>query len=114
MDYIRHLFGKWWNHFKKEGYPTLVASIKYNGPRRQTSAALEVLWREEAILEQPEKAKEFETSQDQICGEGNYPNPQDQALYNEHTLSLCSIAALNAWGSIQELGKRIESYIQAK
>ena len=65
-------------------------------------------------LEQQGKAKEFETSQDQIFGEGHYSDPQEQAHYDEHTLSLCRTAALNAWDRIQELGKRTESYIRVK
>ena len=60
------------------------------------------------------KAKGFETSQDQILGEGQYSNPLYQVLYNKHTLSLCSTAALNAWDRIQELGKIIESHIRVK
>ena len=60
------------------------------------------------------KSKRIEILQDQILGEGLYSDPQDQAIYDEHTLSLCSTAALNAWDRIQELGKRIESYIRVK
>ena len=46
------------------------------------------------------------TFQDQILGEGHYFESQDQALYNKHTLSLCSTVALNTWDTIQELEKR--------
>ena len=37
-----------------------------------------------------------------------------RAYYDKCTLFLCSTAALNAWDRIQELEKRIESYIRAK
>ena len=71
--------------------------------------------KEEArILEQQEKAKGTEISIDQILGEGLYSDPQDQALYNDHTLSLCTTAALKAWDRIQELGKGVESYLMVK
>ena len=45
-------------------------------------------WQEEAkILEQQGKTKGLETSQDQVLGKG---------IYDEHILSLCHTAALNA------------------
>ena len=58
--------------------------------------------------------KSKRTFQDQILSEGTYADPQAQALYDEHILSLCHKAALNAWNRIQELGKRIESYTRVK
>ena len=51
------------------------------------------------------RVRSFETSQDQILGEGHYADPDSQAIYNEHILSLCHTANLNAWYKIQELGK---------
>ena len=57
------------------------------------------------ILEQQGKVKGLDISQDQILGEGLYSDPQDQALYDDHTLSLCSTAPLKAWDMIQEVGK---------
>ena len=51
---------------------------------------------------------------DQILSKGCYADPQSQALYNEHNLSLCHTEALNAWDKIQELGRRTESYIKVK
>ena len=44
-----------------------------------------------------EKAKGFEAFPDQILGKGTYADPQDQALYNEHILSVCHTAVLLAW-----------------
>ena len=65
-------------------------------------------------LEQQEKAKEFESSQDKIISEGIYADPQNQALYDEDILSLCHTAILNTWDRIQEQWKIIESYIRVK
>ena len=66
------------------------------------------------ILEQQEKATGIEISLDQIIDEEVYSDPEDQALYNEHTLSLCTTAVLKAWDKIQELGKKVESYLRVK
>ena len=42
---------------------------------------------ESRILEQQEKTKGLEIFLDQILGEGHYSDPQDQALYDDDTLS---------------------------
>ena len=52
----------------------------------------------------------FEVSQNQILGEGHYADMDSQAIFNEHTLSLCHTTALTTWDKIQELGNIIESY----
>lgn len=52
----------------------------------------------------------YEVSQDQILGEGHYADINSQATNNEHIVSLCHTATLNAWDRIQELGKEL-SYI---
>ena len=52
--------------------------------------------------------------ENQILGEGYYTNTKEQALHDEHTLSLWHTAALNAWDRIQELGKRFELYARFK
>ena len=94
---------------------TGLASINLSSSRRWTAASLEVLFeRRGKILEQHGKAKELEISQDQILGEEHYSDPQDQALYDKHTLSLCSIEALNAWDRIQKLEMRIKPYFRVK
>ena len=59
------------------------------------------LWEEAKIFEQQGKAKGLETSQDKILGEETYADPKDQALHNEHILSLSRWAALNAYDRIQ-------------
>ena len=48
------------------------------------------------LLEQQERAKGIEISLDQILGEGHFPDPLEQANYDEHTLSICTTAALKA------------------
>ena len=68
-------------------------------------------WREEAkALEQQGRVKGSEASQDKILGEGHYADPQSQAIYNEHILSLCHTAALNACDMVKAPARRIESY----
>ena len=56
-----------------------------------------IYFREEAKkLEQRGKLKGFETSQDQILGEGTYADSQVKTPYNEQIMSLCHKATLNA------------------
>ena len=55
-------------------------------------------WGEEArALEQQDRARGHEISQDQILGEGQYADLQRQCTLDDNTLILCCIAALNAW-----------------
>ena len=78
----------------------LVSSVLDHGPQLQWKS----FWREEAkALEHQGRVRGFEDSQDQILGEDLYADPDSQAIYNEHILSLCHTAALNAWDKIQEL-----------
>ena len=53
-------------------------------------------------MEHQGRVKGFEASHDQILGKSCYADPQSQAIYNEHILSLCHTAALNARDRIQE------------
>ena len=76
---------------------------------------MRALWREEAkALELQGLKKGYEAPQDKILGEGIYADPETQAAYDEHILSLCSRAALNAWDKVHELGERIESYTKIR
>ena len=61
-----------------------------------------------------EESKKLTLPKDQILGKGCYANPQSQALYNEHDLSLSHKEALNAWDRHQDLGRRTESFIKVK
>lgn len=113
MPFIREMVKTWASSNKAmpQDWIQLISAVLDNG--------LQLLWKcywrkEVKILEQQAKEKGLEISQDQILGKGLYSDLQDQGLYDEHTLSLCSTAALNAWIRIQELGKRIESYIRVK
>lgn len=58
--------------------------------------------------------KGLEISLEQILGEGFYSDPQGQAHYDEHTLALCSTAALNARDRSQEPGNTVISYLWVK
>ena len=54
------------------------------------------LWEEARIFEQQEKAKGLQASQDKIIDERIYADPKDQALHDEHILSLSHTKALNS------------------
>ena len=67
-------------------------------------------FREEAkIIEQWNKARGREISQDQILG-GDYATIERQAVYDDHTLDLCHAAAMNAWDRTGEKRKKSESF----
>ena len=66
------------------------------------------------ILDQQEKPKGLEIFLNQILDEGFYSDLQDHALYDDHTLSLCTTAALKACEWIQEVEKTVESYLWVK
>ena len=84
----------------------LVSAVLDHVPQLQW----ESYWREEAkALEHQSRVRGFEASQDQIL-EGCCAYFDSEAIYNEHSLSLCCIAALAACDKIQKLRKRIESY----
>ena len=68
---------------------------------------MEELLEKGKALEQQGRVRSFKASQDQILGECRYADPDSQAIYNEHILSLCRTEALNAWDKIQELRKRL-------
>lgn len=69
-----------------------TAELEY-GPQLEWNSWL----REEAkALEQQEKSRGFEISQDQILGESIYADISSQATFDEHTLSLCHTEAVNA------------------
>ena len=63
------------------------------------------------ILEKQGRVKETENFLDQILGDNLYSDPQDQALYDDHTLSVCTTAALKALDRVQEPGQRGESFL---
>ena len=73
------------------------------------------LFKQEArLLDQQKRAKGTKISLDQILGKGLYSDPQKQALYDDHLLSICATAALKAWDRVQDPGQRVESYIRIK
>ena len=62
------------------------------------------------MIEQRNRARGIEISQDQLLGEGEYADVECQSLYGEHTVALCPMAASNAWNLIEEIGKKLESF----
>ena len=94
-------------------YPTWLASISCPG-RCPSTTVNAVGKKKQKISEQQEKAKGFEASKDQTLDETTSVEAHDQALYDEHILSLFHTAALNAWDRIQKLGRRTESYVRVK
>ena len=84
----------------------MVNVVLAHGPQLQWST----LFREEAkIIEQWSKARDMEISQDQILG-GDCVTIVRQSIYIGHILSLCHVAALNAWDRIEEVRKQIETF----
>ena len=101
LSFVREMVKTWAFSSKAmhQDWAQLILAVLESGPQ--------LFWRfflkEEArILEQQEKAKGFDIFVDQILGEGLYSDPQDQALYDDHTLSLCTTAALKTWDRIQD------------
>ena len=87
------------NKVTPQDWTQLISAVLENGPQ--------LLWRcyfkeENWILEQHEKAKGLEISLDQILGKELYYDSQDQSFYDEHTMFLCSTAALKIWGRTQK------------
>ena len=89
----------------------LVSPVLVDGPQLMFKCYFSG---EAKILEQQEKAKGLETSQDQILGEGTYADPKAKTLYNEQILFLCHKTVLNAWDRNQEPVKNIKSYTRVK
>ena len=96
LSFVRKMVKMWAFSSKAttQDWTQLISAVLENGQQ--------LLWRcffkeEIRILEQQEKTKGLEIFLEQILGEGLYSDPQDKALYVDHTLSLCSTAALMAW-----------------
>ena len=107
--YVRQLVKTWASRNKvtPHDWLQLVSAVLDHVPQLQW----ECYWREEAkALEHQGRVRGFEASQGQILGEGCCAHLDSEAIYNEHSLSICCIATLTACDKIQELGKRIESY----
>ena len=54
------------------------------------------------------RTRDIDIPQDQILGEGQHADLQRQYEFNDPTLVLCCLAALNAWEKSEESGKRSE------
>lgn len=67
-------------------------------------------WKEEArVTEWLIQARGINFSQDQLLGEGQYAELQRPLEFDDHTLALRHLAALNARDKVEESGKRSES-----
>lgn len=68
-------------------------------------------WKEGTkTIEQWNRARNIESSQDQLFGVGKYTDLQRQSRFDDDTLVLHHIAAFNAWDSVKESGKRTKSF----
>ena len=63
-------------------------------------------------IAQQNRAKVREISTDQLLDEGHLAVVEVQAVYDEKTLVLCHLSALQAWNKVAESGKRLEPFIQ--
>ncbi|KAL6085757.1 hypothetical protein STEG23_032269 [Scotinomys teguina] len=105
--YVKQMLNSWStsNRIIPDDWHQLTSAVLEYSQQLQWKSWL----REEARnLEQQGKLRGFEISQDQILGEGHFANRNIQATYDEHTISLCCTAALNAWEKIPEPGKQTE------
>ncbi|KAL6088532.1 hypothetical protein STEG23_005682 [Scotinomys teguina] len=105
--YVKQMLNSWStsNRIIPDDWHQLTSAVLEYSQQLQWKSWL----REEARnLEQQGKLRGFEISQDQILGEGHFANRNIQATYDEHRISLCRTAALNAWEKIPEPGKQIE------
>ena len=112
-SFIREMVKTWAFNNKATPYDwtPLISAFLESGPQLHWICFLK---EEGRILEQQEKATGIEISLDQIIDEEVYSDPEDQSLSDEHTPSLCTTAVLKAWDKIQELGKKVESYLRVK
>ncbi|KAL6066104.1 hypothetical protein STEG23_017586 [Scotinomys teguina] len=107
--YVKQMLNSWStsNRIIPDDWHQLTSAVLEYSQQLQWKSWL----REEARnLEQQGKLRGFEISQDQILGEGHFADRNIQATYDEHTISLCRTAALNAWEKIPEPGKQTEVY----
>ncbi|KAL6036463.1 hypothetical protein STEG23_034174, partial [Scotinomys teguina] len=107
--YVKQMLNSWStsNRIIPDDWHQLTSAVLEYSQQLQWKSWL----REEARnLEQQDKLRGFEISQDQILGEGHFADRNIQATYDEHTISLCRTAALNAWEKIPEPGKQTEVY----
>lgn len=107
--FVKQLLNSWStsNRVIPEDWKQLTSAVLEYSQQLQWKSWL----KEEARnLEQQGKLRGFQVSQDQILGEGEFADKNVQASYDEHTISLCRTAALNAWEKIPEPGKPTEIY----
>ena len=110
-SYVKQLLHSWATHNRvtPADWVGLAAALLENARQIEWRAR----FREEAgFLEQNAAEHGVNTPLQKIIGEGIYADPQVQAEYDDHTLSLCRTAALNAWDKVRGLGEQLESYVK--
>ncbi|XP_035296233.1 endogenous retrovirus group K member 113 Gag polyprotein-like [Cricetulus griseus] len=107
--YVKQLLHSWatFNRVTPADWVGLASAVLDNSCLIEWRA----LFREEAgILERQAARDGVDAPLQKILGEGIYSDPQIQAEYDDHTLSLCRTAALNAWDKVRESGEQLEAF----
>lgn len=107
--FVRELLTSWAtvNKVTPKDWAQLASAVLENSCQIQWRA----LWRQEAkAIEIQELQNGHEVPQDKILGEGPYADTQVQSAYDEHMLSLCRTAALNALDKVCETGEIMQPY----
>ena len=52
-------------------------------------------------IEEQNRPRDINISQDHSLGETQYAESQRQLEFNDHTMALCCLEALNAWGNVE-------------
>lgn len=106
--FVKWILNSWatQNRIIPQEWKDLVAATLEAGPQLQW----QIWWKEEArAIEEQNRARGINISQDQLLGEGQYANLQRQLEFDDPILELCQLAALNAWDKVKEPGKSSES-----
>lgn len=61
-------------------------------------------------IEQGNKVRSTNISQDQLFGEGDYATVERQSFSDDHALTLCCAEVLNAWDRAGEVGTKNDSF----
>ncbi|XP_016827320.1 uncharacterized protein LOC103161659 isoform X1 [Cricetulus griseus] len=107
--YVKQLLHSWatFNRVTPADWIGLVSAVLEKSCQIEWKALL----REEGKLVERQAIRDgVDAPLQKILGEGIYADPQVQAEYDDHMLSLCGKAALNAWDKVREPGERLEIY----
>ncbi|ERE68969.1 Retroviral nucleocapsid protein Gag containing protein [Cricetulus griseus] len=107
--YVKKLLHSWatFNTVTPTDWVTLVSAVLENSCQIQWKSLI----REEGKLLEGQTIKDgYDTPLEKILGKDIYADPQVQAEYDDHILSLCKKAALNTWDKAREPGEQLEAY----